>query len=187
MHRRPLLDLLDRYQRRRPEAAAAASRIRELVRAHLGCLERSCLPGHLTASAWIVSHDHRYFLLTHHRELGCWLQLGGHADGDPDLSRVALREAQEESGLLEFEFFLTDGDLLPIDLDIHRIPAFQGMPEHQHHDIRFLLTAKPGQELRISDESLALRWFERERLAEVPGGESLQRLGRVAAALLEFA
>jgi 8-oxo-dGTP pyrophosphatase MutT (NUDIX family) len=182
-----VLDLLGRYQQCRPEDAASAKRIRELVLAHPDCLERSCLPGHLTASAWIVSHDHRHFLLTHHRKLDRWLQLGGHADGDPDLSRVALREAQEESGLLEFEFFLTGGELLPIDLDIHRIPAFQNMPEHQHHDIRFLLTAKPGQELRISDESLALRWFERERLAEVPGGESLRRLGRVATALLDSA
>ena len=38
-------------------------------------------------------------LLTHHRKLDRWLQLGGHADGDRDLARVALKEAEEESGL----------------------------------------------------------------------------------------
>jgi hypothetical protein len=30
-----------------------------------------------------------------------WMQFGGHADGEPDLSKIALREASEESGLPE--------------------------------------------------------------------------------------
>jgi 8-oxo-dGTP pyrophosphatase MutT (NUDIX family) len=60
---------------------------------------RERLEGHFTGSAWLVSGDGLRVLLTHHRKLGRWLQLGGHADGDRDLARVALREAEEESGL----------------------------------------------------------------------------------------
>src|SRR3546814_13926519 len=57
---------------------------------------RERLSGHLTASAWLVDARGGHVLLTHHRKLGMWLQLGGHADGDTDLVAVALREARSE-------------------------------------------------------------------------------------------
>ena len=68
------------------------------VEANADCLLRSCVPGHLTGSAWIVSPDRTRTLLTHHRKLDKWLQLGGHADGDGDLLAVARREATEAIG-----------------------------------------------------------------------------------------
>ena len=55
--------------------------------------------GHFTASAWIVNKRRTHTLLTLHRKLQRWLQLGGHADGDENLVEVALKEAKEESGL----------------------------------------------------------------------------------------
>lgn len=184
MHRRPLLGLLQRYEARYPEERACVGRIRELVRNRQDCFDRSCLPGHITASAWIVSSDARRFLLTHHRKLDRWLQLGGHADGDADAATVALREAREESGLRYFEF-LNDGRgdealATPIDVDVHGIPARPGEPAHEHHDIRFLLVAAPDQEIQISEESKALEWFEWERLGKDFDEESLLRLGRKA-------
>jgi 8-oxo-dGTP pyrophosphatase MutT (NUDIX family) len=172
--------MLTAYERRHPDEAACAQKIRGLVQEHEDCFERSCLPGHITASAWIVSHDHRQFLLTHHRKLGRWLQLGGHADGDPDPRGVALREAREESGMRDFEFFSDE----PFDIDVHVIPARKSEPRHEHHDLRFLLVATPGQELRISHESLDLRWFECAAHAQVLEDESTLRLARKAAALL---
>ncbi len=60
---------------------------------------RERLAGHFTASSWLVSDDGRRTLLTHHRKLGRWLQLGGHADGEEDLAPVALKEAAEATGL----------------------------------------------------------------------------------------
>ena len=102
MDRAFLLDMLARYQAHRPEEAAMVGRIRSLVSTHPDCLARTCLPGHLTASSFILSPDREKFLLTRHRKLGRWLPLGGHADGDADLLRVALREAREESGMHDF-------------------------------------------------------------------------------------
>jgi len=177
MHRKPLLELLRDYRTRHPEEADCAERIAKLVAEHSDCFERSCLPGHITASAWIVDPTGDRALLTHHRKLDAWLQLGGHADGDTDVRRVALREAQEESGMTSFEVLAAG---LPIDVDVHEIPARPGEPAHEHHDIRFLLRAQPNQRLVISNESKDLRWFDRTELEPLLRDESIGRMARKA-------
>jgi 8-oxo-dGTP pyrophosphatase MutT (NUDIX family) len=185
MHRQPLLELLDAYQKRHPEESACVEKIRALTRAHEDCFLRDCQPGHITASSWIVSHDLERVLLTHHRKLGLWLQLGGHADGDPNALEVALREAREESGMQRFRVVESDATGLPFDLDVHRIPAHEHEPAHEHHDLRFLLVAEPGQSLIMSHESNDLRWFSAAELPAILHEESLLRMQRKARALLE--
>ena len=187
MHRRDLLEIIDRYRRDYPEEAARSEALSELVRSRADCFERACLPAHLTASVWIVSQDRERFLLTRHRKLGRWLQLGGHADGDPDLRRVALREAREESGMAAFSWLLRGGEVRAVDLDIHPIPARPPEPAHEHHDVRFVLVAHPDQVLRRSAESLDLRWFERSELEQRVEDASLLRLGRKAYAWFDAA
>src|SRR5882672_12642051 len=81
MHRRPLLDMLARYRELFPAEADVVDRMTTLIHGHADCFERTCRPGHVTGAAWIVSTDRRRSLLTHHRKLDRWLQLGGHADG----------------------------------------------------------------------------------------------------------
>ncbi|MCA8956310.1 MAG: NUDIX hydrolase [Planctomycetes bacterium] len=138
---------------------------------------RTCAPGHLTASAWILAADGRHCLLAHHRKLGKWLQLGGHADGEPELWRVALREAQEESGMRDFAVGRT-----VLDLDLHPIPARGAEAEHLHFDVRFLLRAAPDQSLVCSDESNEVRWVEVGDLPRYTTEESVLRLARKARA-----
>jgi len=185
MHRRALLGLLDRYVRRCGDEVDEVMRVRALVTAHPNCFDRDCFPGHITASSWVVSHDARRCLLTHHRKLGRWLQLGGHADGDCDPEAVALREAQEESGMQDFDLVLPLDGCSVVDVDVHRIPAYGAEPEHEHHDIRFLLRARAGQPLSISEESTELTWFEWSDLQSVGGDDSLLRLASKARVLLE--
>ncbi len=187
MHRRKLLEVLDLYRERQPDELACVTRYRAFVARHPDCFERSCQLGHVTASAWIVSHDRRDFLLTHHRKLGRWLQLGGHADGDPDVLGVALREAREESGMTLFECVTDTSGFALLDVDVHGIPARPGEPAHEHFDLRFLLAAKPDQPLQMSDESTDLRWFPSARMEQIADGESLLRLGRKARTRLAHA
>lgn len=184
MHRAPVLDLLQQYLRRWPDDREMVARIRALVEGHEDCLLRGCVPGHITASTWIVSHDHSSFLLTHHRKLDRWLQLGGHVDGEPLVHRAALREAQEESGIGQLEFHREEGRILVVDVDVHDIPARRDEPAHEHHDIRYLLVAGAHEPLRISDESNDLRWFPNHLLEEMAGDDSVLRLARKAMALL---
>jgi 8-oxo-dGTP pyrophosphatase MutT (NUDIX family) len=182
--RAALLALLARYLERHPGEAASVGRVRRLVAEHEDCFERTCVPGHITASAWILSADLRSVLLTHHRKLGRWLQLGGHADGDADTLAVALREAREESGMQDFRVIAEGDPALPLDVDVHAIPARGAEPAHLHHDLRYLLVAAPGQELVVSSESHALRWVERARLRELSVEPSLLRMERKARRLL---
>lgn len=152
------------------------------VMAEAACLERTCVPGHLTGSAWIVSPDRSQVLLTHHRKLDKWLQLGGHADGDGDLLAVALREAREESGLTTVRALAPD----VFDLDRHWIPPRQTEPGHFHYDLRFLLEADPAEPLILSSESKELAWVDLGRVTTLNPEASIARMvektgpGRVA-------
>jgi len=171
----PLLALLARH------AAAGDARDRAqaqdfaaFVAAHPDCLWRTCVPGHLTGSAWIVDPARRVTLLTHHRKLGKWLQLGGHADGDPDLLAVAAREGCEESGLAGLR--PVGGEIF--DLDRHWIPARGAEPAHWHYDVRFLLEADPAQPLTVSHESKDLAWVPLAEVAARNPEESMVRMVR---------
>ena len=144
------------------------------VEAHSDCLLRTCAPGHLTGSAWIVDAPRRRVLLTHHRKLDKWLQPGGHADGDPDLLAVALREAREETGLTR----LKPVSMEVLDVDRHRIPPRGDAPGHWHLDLRFLVEADPEEALIISDESHDLAWVDLDRVAALNPEESMLRMVR---------
>jgi 8-oxo-dGTP pyrophosphatase MutT (NUDIX family) len=144
------------------------------VEAHADCLLRSCVPGHLTGSAWIVSPDRTRTLLTHHHKLDKWLQLGGHADGDADLLAVALREAREESGLTRLRAVSAE----IFDFDRHLIPARKADPEHYHYDLRFMIEADPAEPLVISNESKDLAWVEIARVVALNPEESMARMVR---------
>jgi 8-oxo-dGTP pyrophosphatase MutT (NUDIX family) len=101
-------------------------------------------------------------LLTHHRRLNKWVQLGGHTDGDPDVHTAALREAKEESGI--------EGVKPPFgnifDIDVHRIPARGDEPAHYHYDIRFIAAVTGPEGYTVGDESHDLAWVEVGKLAE---------------------
>lgn len=168
----PLAAALADYRRRRPEEGAVVDLFEALLADPGPVYERRRLAGHFTGSAWVVSADGQRVLLTHHRKLGRWLQLGGHADGDPDLARVALREAEEESGL-------TDLVVEPgiFDLDRHAIPARGAEPEHWHYDVRYVVRATGSEAFAVGEESLDLAWVAVGQIAGDPtSDESLRRM-----------
>ncbi|HEY2396640.1 MAG TPA: NUDIX hydrolase [Rudaea sp.] len=172
--RRLLLRLLDCFVRAAPTQAGTAHLFAAFALEHVDCFERTCAPGHFTGSAWLVDRAGGRALLTHHRKLQRWLQLGGHADGDPDLARVALREAEEESGLTDL---VVEPEIF--DLDRHRIPARGSESEHWHYDVRFMVRATGSETFVVGDESHALAWCDIESIAaNATADESMRRMTR---------
>ncbi|MEM7345809.1 MAG: NUDIX hydrolase [Chloroflexota bacterium] len=176
MNPSPLLSTLEAYLSLYPDEANTVNRVRDLIQAYPNAFERSCQIGHITGSAWIVSADRQRCLLTHHRKLNRWLQLGGHVDGEQQVDRAALREAQEESGLTDFTFVEIANQVIPFDIDIHPIPATLREPAHEHFDLRYLLIANDKKPLKISQESKDLRWFRWEEINNVADEVSIHRM-----------
>lgn len=166
--------MLEKYLCRWPEEAETVCRFVDILSRCPGCFEREHQPAHLTGSAWVVNRSGTHVLLTHHRKLDRWLQLGGHADGDRDILGVAVREVAEESGLTDVESVWED----IFDLDIHLIPARKSEPEHFHFDVRFALRVTGREDYVVSAESNDLAWVEIVDLASYTTEESMLRMGR---------
>ena len=128
----------------------------------------------MTGSAWVVSPDSSQVLLTHHRKLNLWVQLGGHADGNTDVFDVAIQEAREESGIESIAAVST----AVFDVDIHRIPQRKNEPEHFHYDVRFALQVTDSENYIVSDESHDLQWIEVARLHEKTSETSMLRMAQ---------
>lgn len=164
--------MLDDYAARWPDEQASIDHFRALLGEGEAGYVRERLAGHFTGSAWLVDRGGTRVLLTHHRKLGRWLQLGGHADGDDDLARVALREAEEESGL---QGLAVERSLF--DLDRHWIPARGDVPAHWHYDARFVVRAGEREDFVVSEESLDLAWRDIAGLvADATADESVRRM-----------
>jgi len=132
----------------------------EHLAAHPDGMYKPCGAGHLTSSALVIDPARERVLLTLHKKLGMWLQMGGHCeDGDATVEAAALREATEESGIAGLTL-LPGG---PVRLDRHPIPA----PCHWHLDVQYAALAPAGAVAEISEESLDLRWFAYGEVADV--------------------
>tara|TARA_Y100000992_G_scaffold11134_1_gene6774 strand:+ start:82 stop:624 length:543 start_codon:yes stop_codon:yes gene_type:complete len=167
-----LKQLLKTYIRKNPHEINAMKML-NFFNNYDGCFEKDNLPGHFTGSAWVISPDKNKILMTHHKKLNMWLQLGGHADGETDLKSVALKEAKEESGLNYFSILSEE----IFDLDIHQIEPMNEEPEHLHYDVRFLLEADPNeQNIIISEESYDVKWIQLDDVFNHNSEESISRM-----------
>lgn len=95
--------------------------------------------GQITASCWVLNKTRKKALMTHHKNLERWLQIGGHIeDEDNTIADSCIRELQEESRITKFTLLQEDF----FDLDVHDIPeSKKGVPAHIHYDIRMLFEA----------------------------------------------
>lgn len=163
MNRIEVLKLLQNYNPFDLEEVKFKQDLLLFINKYENCFERSLEIGHITASAWLLNKDQSKALLMHHRKLNRWFQLGGHCDGNSDVLAVAIKEAQEESGIdnivsISKEIF---------DIDIHLIPENPKEKEHYHYDIRFLLKVNSEEKIVQNKESKELRWIGKN-IEELP-------------------
>ena len=122
---------------------------------------------HFTASAWVVTPDRSKVLMIYHNIYQSWAWTGGHADGEADLLTVALREAQEESGLQTLqpvspEIFSLE--ILGVDAHIKR---GKHVSCHLHLNLTYLIEAPQEEPLRIKpDENSGVAWIPAEQVIE---------------------
>jgi 8-oxo-dGTP pyrophosphatase MutT (NUDIX family) len=163
--------LLSGYQATGDAEAADLARMTSLAATAADPWSRA-RPLHFTASALVVHPPTRRVLLRWHVRHGRWLQVGGHADpGESDPLAVALREAEEETGLT---------DLVPwpderlMHAVICQVPASADEPEHEHADLRYMLaTARPDAIAPENDRS-PLRWLTLDEASALVGGNNLR-------------
>jgi 8-oxo-dGTP pyrophosphatase MutT (NUDIX family) len=167
MNRAHLNDLLHALEPRDSTEAQHKARILELVASATAPFTRDhYVPGHVTASAFIVNPARDALLLIFHGKLLRWLQPGGHVDADDaNVVGAARREVSEEVGLDDLP--LAHAGLF--DVDIHLIPARGEQPAHEHFDVRFLFEA-PEKEVKAGSDARAARWVTLRDLTQAAEG-----------------
>lgn len=157
------MDLIDEIERFRPrceQEAADRLLMLDFMRTHDDFLLRDNQIAHVTTSAWTVNERRTKVLMVYHRIYDSWSWVGGHADGDADLRRVALRELREETGVSEAR--LADETILSLEVLTVSGHVRRGsyVPSHLHLNVTFLLEADERSPLaHNADENLDVRWF----------------------------
>jgi 8-oxo-dGTP pyrophosphatase MutT (NUDIX family) len=174
MHRQELLTLLHQHQTRFMDEAGYVRRALMFIEEHSEIFYRELWPAHVTGSAWVVNPDRSHVLMMHHRKHDQWFQPGGHADGDADIVRVALRETAEETGIDSSHIHLLGPHIF--DVDIHTIPEMHGDPRHEHIDIRFLVEIDDRLPVPGNDESHDVIWVSLLEVTRYNNNRSTYRM-----------
>lgn len=143
------------------------------IEAEPEAFHRHLKKGHVCGSALLIGPDNRV-LLMFHLSLQKWLQFGGHADGDENILRVAMRETMEESGIEDFTL-LSDGIA---DVDVHWIPdrPSKNEPGHWHYDIRYIFRTDQ-KSFKLGDGGVStLEWCDAETALSRVEDAALRRL-----------
>lgn len=155
-----LLEQLERYEPYNEQEARDRALLLRALREEADVFTRENDRMHMTASAWVTNEAHDGVLMAYHNIYDSWAWLGGHADGEEDLLAVALREANEESGIRA----------VPVSRDIFSLEILHVAPHvkrgkfvcaHLHLNATYLLEADDQAPIRCKpDENSAVRWLD---------------------------
>lgn len=137
--------------------------ILDYISEHEDAFFRSCLPAHMTASAWVTNPSRDRILMAYHRIYDSWSWLGGHCDGEEDCLKVAVREVKEEAGISRVRALSEDiFSLEVLSVDSH-IRKGEYVPTHLHLNVTYLLEADDSENVHVKeDENSGVAWFSLE-------------------------
>lgn len=162
-----LLQQIIRYKPVNPQEDADKQLLLRWLRSGEDIYTRNHPVAHLTASAWVVSPDRKRVLMAFHKLYNSWAWLGGHTDGERDLSAVAKREALEESGLPDVTLLTPE----PVSIEILSVDGHEKrgiyVPSHLHLNATYLFEADPSLPLQMKpDENSAVAWIDMDQICE---------------------
>jgi 8-oxo-dGTP pyrophosphatase MutT (NUDIX family) len=164
---------LDGFEPRSAEEAGDVDRIRAVARD--GDPWSRTLPVHVTGSAIVVHPPSGRVLLRWHERMQGWLQLGGHGDpGETEPFVVALREAGEETGLSDLVAWPDRARPALVHVVVVSVPAGRGEPEHEHADMRYVLTTAKPDAAAPESPSAALRWLTIDDALALVGEDNIR-------------
>ena len=168
-------DQIEKYIPYNEQEASYKKLMLEYINTFDDVLTRENKMCHFTASNWIVNKDKTKILMIYHNIYKSWAWTGGHADGDSDLLHVALKEAEEETGLKNLKL-LSDGiyglQILTVDSHIKR---GKFVSSHLHLDCCFLFEANEEDILRIKeDENSGVKWIDINEVTKITNEEKMK-------------
>lgn len=182
MQRKLFLDIVKQYRAiASVEEYGVVDELLQYVAEREDCFERKHEENakHIATSVLLVTPDFQKALFLWHAKIQCWTQPGGHADGDSDIHAVALKELEEETGVMGAKL------ASPIPLDIYR---FDYAPEifgyrKSIYNLFFVVVLPTDQEPKIMelDKCETMRWATPDEALEMIKGiphEGTERLIR---------
>lgn len=128
---------------------------------------RSLMFGHLTASAIVVDRTRKYVLMAYHNIYNSWAWLGGHADGEYDLEKLARKEVFEETSLEDIKLIdnnYSSIEILTVDKHIKR---GKFVSSHLHYNVTFLYEGDMDKPIKKKeDENSGVKWIKIDDLYE---------------------
>ena len=162
-NRQQLLDEIAAYHPFNEQEERDKNLIFQWIEQHEDAFSRENTVAHVTASAWMVNKDRSKVLMVYHNIYNSWSWLGGHADGETDLLKVALKEAREESGIYHVKPVsekIYSLEVLTVDGHVKR---GEYVSSHLHLNVTYLLQAEETDVLHIKeDENSNVGWFSLE-------------------------
>lgn len=162
-----LITQIENYTPFNEQEVRDKAQILEFLRSGTELITRDNPVAHLTASAWVVSPDRKQVIMVYHNLYQSWSWMGGHADGDWDLLRVAKKEVMEECGLKELKIVSPDIFSLEILSVAGHEKKGEYLSSHLHLNVTYLFEADPSQPLRIKpDENSGVAWVAAEDIPQ---------------------
>lgn len=121
---------------------------------------------HITSSGFIINKAKDKVLMIYHNIYNSWAWTGGHADGEEDLLKVAIREAKEETGIMKVVPLTEEIVSLDILTVVGHIKKGKYVAPHLHLSLAYLLIADENESLKIKpDENSGVKWLPLDEVA----------------------
>lgn len=174
-----LKEQIERYLPQNEQEEHDKSLMLEFINKFDDVLTRKNRMGHFTASSWITNKERTKVLMIYHNIYDSWAWTGGHCDGDADLLHVALKEAEEETGLKNLKVLdpnIASLEIVTVDGHVKR---GEYVSSHVHLNCTFLLEGNEDEMLRIKvDENSGVKWVELDESVEITNEPKMKDIYR---------